>query len=609
MTRPLARVRYLASAAALLALALGACTSQYGIGSEGRSNRSAGSVNAGASNVNAPVAAGSGGSGTAVPLAPPVNTSSQTSSGEEADGATGNVRPPDDGKLPAVPPMGGAGAQDPDALPEDWVFVPEPYDPPELEYVPTGQTLLDPSSAVAFITESADFWKASRDDTNGGYHTFVDRAGVPSEGQTDKWLVGQSRNAYGFVRAFMVSGDETYLDYAQHALDFLYAHAWDDEQQGWFGWANAAGEALDRDGDKWSFNQHYALLGPATMCEATHSATDCDWLDRGIQHLDDRFFDHEHGGYFSYASRDSSRRYGKGFTPTADAVTTHALYAYLITGRDDYRARFLSLADDLADHLVASMDHEDWRWGFAEEFETDWSIGGPGRPSYGLVGHVFKAGWCLARAYLIEPDEKYRAAAQRVLDHMYADGGFDLEVGAPNFDFYWDQGLTGRSKEYWQVEQVITSGLINYYIAEDAQAQARYLEMGDRALDFMMTVLRDPEHGELFAVANDTGTEIIDGTKGGTWKAAYHSTETGYYAYLYGSLMYWRHPVSLYYRFAASEEERKIRLTPLAIEDDKLLISSVLLEGAEYVDFEPFNRTVTLPSGVGGVFQVTFNRY
>lgn len=484
--------------------------------------------------------------------------------------------------------------------------VPQPPWPPDLSYAVTGQNLLDPALNIPFVQNSANFWTTARDDTNGGFYSFVAADGSPSD-DTDKWFVGQSRDGYGFVRAFMLTGNEAYLDQARHALDFLYEHAWDEANGGWFDWGYADGTPQDPGEDKWSFNQHYALLGPTVMCEATRDPLDCDWMHRGLQLLDDKLWDNNARGYFNYADANFSNPRDKGFTPTADGITTNALYTYLVTDDPARRDRFLELADLLANRLVASMDRDDVVFGLAEEYNTNWEVNT--LVTSGFVGHMFKTAWCLGRAYLIEPKEEYRAAAQRVLDHMYNDGGFDRDVGAPNDSFEWNMGVTGWTKEFWQVEQGFTSGLINFYIADNnADAQARYLEMGDRSLNFMMTKLVDTTYGDIFTRANEAGTEIIDDAKGGTWKAAYHGIETAYYGYLYGNLMYLREPVSLYYRFLPQDGARTLKLTPLAFQDSRLKIASVTLDGQPFTAFDRDARTLTLDSGVGGIFYVTFER-
>ena len=102
------------------------------------------------------------------------------------------------------------------------------------QYVPKSQGLTNYQSAITFVKESADFWKTSQDPLHGGFFTDVDRMGNAIDAiNGSKTILTQSRHAFGFAKAFMLTGDETYLDLARNALDFQYAHFWDATNDGW----------------------------------------------------------------------------------------------------------------------------------------------------------------------------------------------------------------------------------------------------------------------------------------------------------------------------------------------------------------------------------------
>ncbi|HOX52177.1 MAG TPA: hypothetical protein PKY05_11855 [Fibrobacteria bacterium] len=126
--------------------------------------------------------------------------------------------------------------------------------------------LANPDTGRSLLQRTADFWKGYRDDGNGGYNAVVSASGRGS-GDT-KYFSPQSRLAYVFTRAFMVTGDTTYLNHAEHALEFLYAHAWDPSGiGGWFYQAQSDGTFPLPDSTRWSYMQHYALLGPTVFWE------------------------------------------------------------------------------------------------------------------------------------------------------------------------------------------------------------------------------------------------------------------------------------------------------------------------------------------------------
>jgi mannose/cellobiose epimerase-like protein (N-acyl-D-glucosamine 2-epimerase family) len=481
------------------------------------------------------------------------------------------------------------------------------YEPPTGGYVIQSPVLADPELAIEHALSTADFYENARDAVGGGFYTYLNRQGQPTS--TNKSFVVQSRNAYAFVRAFMLSGDEHYLDLARHALTFLYDHGWDPTYGGFYfqgdRFGNKVSDPSGSQSPKWSFVQHYALVGVNAMCEATRSSLDCGWLDTGIASLDQRLWDFRPGfiGYYNNASLDFTSRWGKGFTPTIDGITTHALHDYLLTNAAPRRARLLDLADAASDRFVPNMTAPGVKFGFPEEYDSNWNIDTGQR--FGFVGHIYKTAWCLARAYQVDQRAKYRDGARQILLQMYEKGGFDKVNGAPNYSFYYDSGVASTDKEYWQLEQAILSGLYGHEIAATDAERAVFLEMADRSTLFYFTHLPDTVYGGIFFQTNASGS-VVRTDKGDQWEGAYHDVELAYHLYVDGNLRFWRRPVTLYYRFEAAPNPRSFPLSPVPFPEGRLAISEVWHEGAPYEDFSPGTRELHLPAGVSGVFAVTF---
>ncbi|NNG26605.1 MAG: T9SS type A sorting domain-containing protein [Ignavibacteriaceae bacterium] len=121
-----------------------------------------------------------------------------------------------------------------------------------------------------------------------------------------------------------------------------------------------------------------------------------------------------------------------------------------------------------------------------------------------------------------------------------------------------------------------------------------------------MTHFVDHIYGEVYADRTRYGGFAWNEEKGSDWKAGYHSTETGYYTYLYGSLFYTYEPVTLHYNYEPLNYKREFILTPLAIKDSNLIISQVLKDGQVYSNFDPYDRILTLPANEEGHFEVTY---
>ena len=437
--------------------------------------------------------------------------------------------------------------------------------PPAAQVELQNRYLVDPDTAVGLADTVATLWLGAVDDATGAFVTDVSREGVPTG--SDRFMLTQSQNAYGMVRAFQLTGDVAYLDAAQGALDYMTATHWDADHGGWD----------DRGAGKAAFTHHFALIGLSAMVEATQDADAWEWLLRAYAANDANLWDDREAylGYFESANDDWSNARGKAFSSTIDAITSHALTLDLLSDDPAYRQRLLHLADNAVDHFVGSMDGRSF--GFTESFSSEWAP--PSRDTFAFTGHFLKVAWCLARIYQLEPDPRYLAAVERVMDDVLAQRtAYDAMMG-----------------QWWEYEDAFSAGVTAYHLT----GEEAYLRYADERLDTLFDTLWDPVYGGFYHTVGDR-------RKGSYYKTSYHPLEMAYSLYLYGTLFLHDQPASLYYRFEPSDAPREVSLTPLAVPDDGLRIAAVTLDEQAFTAFDPDSRTLSLAAGEGGVFRVTF---
>ena len=472
------------------------------------------------------------------------------------------------------------------------------------------QYLNDPSLAIGYVDSCAKFWLTSYDATLGGFYTNVNRNGtVATSNGTQKNMMTQSRNAYGMTRAFMLTGNEAYLTKAAQALNFMYQHAWDNTYGGWNWELDKNGKPTGTTENKTAFYEHYALLGITAYFETTQDTAHWNWLMKGYQSNEQNLWDSrpQYFGYYDTAAYNWSNKRAKSFNGTVDAITTHLLHLYLLTHSDVYKQRILQVADNMLNRLSTSMSSQ--KIGFAEGYTSDWVI--DNSQTMTIMGHVLKTAWCFARVYQIVPDTIYLNTAKKLFAHVIQKG-YDAQYGGPYKDFdrttgsmlMW--GIADTAKAWWQMEQAVTAGLLLYEITKDDS----YLKVADETLDFFMTYFVDHTYGDVYENRARNGAYITawGDTKGGSGKAAYHSIELGYYTYLYGNLFYKHQPASLYYYFNATSGDRQIALSPLTGGTLSYQIKSVTLNDNVYANFNPAERLLTIPAGIGGKFKVTYDK-
>jgi mannose/cellobiose epimerase-like protein (N-acyl-D-glucosamine 2-epimerase family) len=477
----------------------------------------------------------------------------------------------------------------------------------QAQYLATSPYLQNPSLAIGYTDSCAQFWLQTWDEQLGGFFTNIDKYGnVITSWGTNKNMLTQSRNVYGLTRTYMLTGDTTYIRLAGEALNWMYAHAWDNINGGWFQELNVNGNPINPTADKTAFYQHYVLLSIAAYYEATGDTVAWNWLMKGFQHLEKIYWDtrSEYLGYYDKASYNNQTVWDKSFNATVDAITTHLLYLYLMNEDLDYQSRLEELATEIINHMVASMPQQ--AIGFVEKYDSDWNWNN--NEPMTIMGHVLKAGWCLARIHQLFPDQAYVNAAEVLITDVW-DNGYDHDFGGPYKDYdrvtgemlLW--GLQDSAKAWWQMEQAIVAGLQMYDITKESW----YLQMADETINFFMNYFVDNENGEIYADRTRYGGFAWNEAKGNSGKAGYHSIETGYYTYLYGSLFYTYEPVTLHYYYKPLDYDRTFILSPLAMSKSKLKIDQVLKDGQAYNDFDPVNRTLNLPAGEGGYFVVIYD--
>lgn len=501
-------------------------------------------------------------------------------------------------------------------------------------YQPTSNFILNPDEAISFVEDVAAYTLKAKDETEGGYFTRTNDDGTPAASQIApgrnynyKSLCAISRSAYAFTRAFSLTGKLEYLDYANHALKYLYENGWDENNEGWHFTSDETNDVgfgpWWRPDSKWTFQQHYAIVGIAAMVEATgshsttnySSATHTEWLNKSMVSLNKNVWDDDtqHYGYYEDADLNWENKREKGFTAIIDGINTHAALMALMFGNSDNILRFRELSDNALNYLVGNMDTEGVKVGFPEKFDRNWNI--MQSNTNVSAGHILKTAWCLNRAAIFFDEPAYNVGAEKLLDQVLEknnpahDDLYDHENGGPFSSFNWSSGARlSRDKNHWMMEQAVTAGLIGYYNSEDENKAEAYLKMADETMSFFEQKMIDPITGVSFLAVDFTGNNVISSTKSDDFKAGFHDAELGYFAYLYSKIYFHNEPIVLHYAIdlGTGAEDRKLALTPLTIDSELLQIASVKLDGVAFESYDAESRELTIPSNVSGVFAVEF---
>ena len=113
------------------------------------------------------------------------------------------------------------------------------------------------------------FWKSLRDDVHGGYYGFMDYE-LNLDKEAVKGCILNSRILWFFSSAYLALNDESLLEEAKHAYQFLINHCIDKVNDGVFWSLNYDGSPSDT--TKHTYNQAFAIYALSVYYEATRDA-------------------------------------------------------------------------------------------------------------------------------------------------------------------------------------------------------------------------------------------------------------------------------------------------------------------------------------------------
>ncbi|MEU1201392.1 AGE family epimerase/isomerase [Streptomyces sp. NPDC005813] len=431
-----------------------------------------------------------------------------------------------------------------------------------------------------------------------------------------------SRLVYGLATAFLLTGEDRFLEAAESGTEYLREHMQvADDREGIVYWYHGiditrAGQRkvfASEFGDDFDaipmYEQIYALAGPTQTYRITGDPRIAADIDRTVELFHRYFKDYVRGGYFSHldpitmdprADSLGRNRARKNWNSVGDHAPAYLINAYLATGRSDLADMLEETADTIVRHFpdepnspfVQERFHEDWSpdrtWGWQQD--------------RAVVGHNLKIAWNLMRINSLVAKPEYVALAERIAEIMPAVGS-DQQRGGwydvverradPRFG---DHRLVWHDrKAWWQQEQSILA----YLILAGTTGDPDHRRLAREAASFYNAFFLDYEDGGVYFNVLANGIPYLLGTerlKGSHAMAGYHSLELCYLAATYGNLLVGDNVLTLHFRpLPASFPGRTLRVAPDLLPREAVRLARVWIDGERYEDFDPKNLTVQLP--------------
>ncbi|MBF0606887.1 MAG: AGE family epimerase/isomerase [Candidatus Magnetobacterium sp. LHC-1] len=456
------------------------------------------------------------------------------------------------------------------------------------------------------------------------YRTFLHLAGgKKTTGDQLQETDTISRLVYGFASAYMLTGNDAFLEGAEKGTEYLREHMrFYDEQEALIYWYHGVKLGPDNKetklltsefGDDYDslpmYEQIYALAGPTQTYRITGDKRILWDIEQTVK-LFERFYkDNDKGGYFSHidpiglnprADSLGANRAKKNWNSVGDHAPAYLINLYLATGKKEY-ADFLEYTfDTITDRF---QDYENSPF-VQERFFEDWSHDKTWgwQQDRAVVGHNLKIAWNLMRMQSLTPKQKYVDFARKIAELM-PKVGCDLQRGGwydvvervikPNgkhHRFVWHD-----RKAWWQQEQAILAYLIMHGILKDEE----YLRLSREAAAYYSAFFLDHDDGGVYFNTLANGLPYLLGNerfKGSHSMSGYHSMELCYLSAVYINLLITKQPLNFYFKpYPDSLPNNVLRVSPDILPQGSIYISECYINDEPYKDFDANALTVNLP--------------
>ncbi|MCX5703751.1 MAG: AGE family epimerase/isomerase, partial [Candidatus Omnitrophica bacterium] len=418
--------------------------------------------------------------------------------------------------------------------------------------------------SIADFYINAEFGSADKIDYRN-YRTMLSLTGQrkPDHRQETDTI---SRMVYGEASAFLLTGEDRFLEAAEKGTQYLRDHMrfydTDEHIVYWYHGIDLQGEKehkvfASEFGDDYdalpAYEQIYALAGPTQTYRINGDPAIMKDIKMTIELFDRFYLDKEKQGYFSHldpvtldprAESLGRNRGRKNWNSIGDHAPAYLINLWLATGDPKYK-EFLRYTADCITKYFPDYAHSPF---VQEKFHEDWSHDKAWgwQQNRGVIGHNLKIAWNLMRINSLTPNKSYVDFSKKIAEIMptvgmdaQRGGWYDvmekeLAPGEEHNRFAWHD-----RKAWWQQEQ----GILAYQILYGILKEQQYLKLARESAAFYNSFFLDHDDGAVYFNVLNNGIPFLLGTerlKGSHSMACYHSIELCYLSQVYINLLHTR---------------------------------------------------------------------
>jgi mannobiose 2-epimerase len=419
-----------------------------------------------------------------------------------------------------------------------------------------------------------------KDTENGNFHMKFDMDWQPLDRQgKHPWII--SRQVFALSAGYLLYGEDSFLNSAEAAVDWLLQYAWDLEHGGWLDLLTEDGQPIRT--NKKQFNNLYVDTGLALYFFVTRDQRVLEKLEASAELRDCYWWDAKHEGYYKELNRDHSvkddtKDFGGQFVPLSGPW----IYLYLATGDDKYLQRMERIFGKVLPHMVD--DKLGW---ILENFDREWAY----RPEeVGELevdlGHNIETAWILLRGYHLTGKSSWLEQGKKLAD-LSLQHGYDPESSM----WPWKIARSFHQEQptwtHWWVQMY--GNFITIYMYH-LTGDKKYLQAFEKTADFWFNHFIDPVRGGDYLQVDRSADNEYTGKN--RPESAYHSSEHFLFMSLYLDLFVQGQSAEVYFRFLKTAEGEKHRVSP--IEDPQVHVTAAETEG-KALELDPAQRAIICP--------------
>jgi mannose/cellobiose epimerase-like protein (N-acyl-D-glucosamine 2-epimerase family) len=454
------------------------------------------------------------------------------------------------------------------------------------------------------------------------YRTNITLTGEKAQDRYRQETDTISRLVYGFASAYLLTGDDRFLEGAEKGTEYLREHMrfydLDENIVYWYHGIDVEGRRetkvfASEFGDDFdaipAYEQIYALAGPIQTYRITGDPKILRDAEMTVDLFDRFFLDEDKGGYFSHldpitldprSEALGDNRGKKNWNSVGDHAPAYLINLWLATGEERYATMLEYTFDTIAEHFP---DY-DRSFFVQEKFFEDWSHDQHHmwQQNRGVVGHNLKIAWNLMRMFGLKPKGEYEELARTIGEKIpqvgqdrQRGGWYDVMERVRLDGQDWNRYAFHDRKAWWQQEQ----GILAYLIMNGILSDEEYLQFAREGSAFYNAFFLDHDDGAVFFNVLANGIPYLMGTerfKGSHSMSGYHSFELCYLAQTYTNLLITKEPLDLYFKpYPGGFKDNILRVSPDILPAGSIRISEVTIDELPYTDYDADGLTVQLP--------------